>query len=47
MCSNFTLRRPFVLKAGDELSLRFRLLIHTGGPDDVDIAGYHAAYRQS
>ena len=47
MCSNFTLRRPYVLKAGEELSLRFRLLIHTGGPDDVDIAGYHAAYRQT
>ena len=44
MCNNFTLDQPYDLKAGEALQLRFRLLAHTGGPDDVDIAGHHAAF---
>lgn len=47
MCSNFTLHQPYVLMAGVELSLRFRLLIHSGGPDEIGITGYHAAYATS
>ena len=47
MCSNFTLHRPYVLKAGQTLQQRFGLLTHTGGPDEVDIAGYHSAFCAS
>jgi hypothetical protein len=46
MLSNFTLREPYVLKDGDTLTQRFRLLIHDGGTDDVDIAGYRAAFAR-
>jgi len=44
MLSNFTLREPYVLAEGKTLTLRFRLLIHDGGPDDVDIAAYREAF---
>ena len=43
----FTLDGPFVLKKDETLTQRFRLLVHTGGPDEVDIAGYYAAFREA
>jgi hypothetical protein len=43
----FTLDGPFVLKKDETLTQRFRVLVHTGGPDEVDIAAYYAAFREA
>ena len=42
--SNFTLHEPYRLPAGETLTQRFRLLIHDGWGDDIDIAAYHAEF---
>ena len=44
MLCNFTLDGPFVLKKDETLRQRFRLLVHSDGPDEVDIAGYYASF---
>jgi len=44
--SNFTLRGPYVLKAGETLTQRFRVLIHEGRAEDVDIAGYYEEFAR-
>lgn len=38
--SNFTLDGPYTLKDGDTLLQRFRILVHEGTADDVDINSY-------
>jgi hypothetical protein len=43
----FTLDGPFVLKKEETLTQRFRVVVHTGGPDEVDIAGYYASFREA
>jgi hypothetical protein len=43
VCS-FTINGPFFLKSGESLRQRFRTLVHSGGPGDIDIAGYHADF---
>jgi hypothetical protein len=45
--SNFTLREPYTLGEGGSLELRFRILIHEGSADDVDIARYHREFVAS
>ena len=47
MLCDFTLDGPFVLKQDDTLLQRFRLLMHSGGPDEVDIAGYYASFCEA
>lgn len=47
MLSNFTLRESYLLKEGETLTQRFRLLIHDGGTEDVDIAAYHREFSES
>jgi len=42
--SNFTLKGPYVLKDGESLRQGFRLLIHEGAAEEVDIARYHEAF---
>ena len=42
--SNFTLHEPYTLPAGVTLTQRFRLLVHDGWGDDIDIAAYHAEF---
>ena len=41
---SFAINGPFVLKDGEALQQRFRTLVHSDGPDDVDIAGYHSDF---
>ena len=47
MLCDFTLDGPFVLKQDETLLQRFRLLVHSGGPDEVDIAGYYASFCEA
>lgn len=47
MLSNFTLREPYLLREGERLTQRFRLLIHDGGAEEVDIAAYHREFAES
>lgn len=44
--SNFTLRGPYVLKDGETLTQRFRVLVHEGGAEEVDIAGYYEEFAR-
>ena len=44
--SNFTLLESRKLCAGERITQGFRILIHEGGPDDVDIAGYFAEFAK-
>lgn len=41
---NFTLHAPYTLPAGRTLTQRFRLLIHDGWGDEVDIEAYRAEF---
>jgi len=43
----FTLDDPFVLKKDETLRQRFRILVHTDGPNGVDIAGYYASFCEA
>ena len=45
--SNFTLRGPYLMKASETLTQRFRVLVHEGGPDEVDIARYQREFADS
>ena len=45
--SNFTLREPYVLKAGERLTQRFRIVIHEGGPEHIDLDGYCRSFAAS
>lgn len=38
--SNFAYSGPYTLKAGETLAQRFRILVHEGAADDVDINSY-------
>ena len=38
--SNFAYSGPYTLKEGDTLLQRFRILVHEGTADDVDINSY-------
>ena len=44
MLSNFTLMGPYVLEEGQTLTQRFRVLVHNGTADDLDIARYYTAF---
>jgi hypothetical protein len=44
MLSNFTLHEPYTLSDGDTLTQRFRLVIHDGWGEDLDIDAYHAEF---
>jgi len=37
---NFTLLNSYELPEGESVKQRFRILIHEGGHEDIDIAGY-------
>ena len=39
--SNFTMNGAYLLRHGDALAQRFRILVHEGAADDVDIGRYH------
>lgn len=45
--SNFTLREPYVLKEGETLTQRFRIVVHEGGADDVDLEAYRREFAAS
>jgi len=42
--SNFTLREPYVLPDGGRLVQRFRILVHEGPTNEVDIGSYREAF---
>jgi len=44
MLANFTLEAPYTLSDGDTLTQRFRLVVHDGWGEDVDIEAYHADF---
>ena len=44
MMSCFTLNNAYEVKYGETLVMRFRLLVHEGGAQDVDISGYHQEF---
>ena len=41
MMSCFTLNDVYEVKYGETLVMRFRILVHEGGTQEVDISGYH------
>ena len=47
MLSNFTLKGPYLLKRGETLVQRFRLLVHEGAADEEEIGRYHARFAAS
>lgn len=44
---NFTLREPYILPDGESLTQRFRILVHEGTADEVDITAFRRQFADS